>query len=394
MDETHESLGIYLARCREGTGLAHAEVETRAVEIGTPISRKALAAMEKGDRVPLISELRVLTDIYHIDFTEALEAYDQWASRRDVKVEWSIPDLDTLLKLAVSLWKIGKLRDALALFTFLRKRTEHLELGNPDRQRFLLAFATAVGSIGQHRIALEIAEQLLGERPRVSLVAAILCLAGVCWYRLGSPEPAMAFLIEAEAKAGENVRLKANILHAKANTLVLSGRYRQAGQMIEEARSLYRSVYDGYHDCKCYGTRFSAHAGLGEWEAALQNARDGRANAAEQGYDRLVAMRLQQEGKALIALEKHAEAIPVLLQGLAKTVSVGDRDTEFHCHFYLWRAYRALRAADGRRQEPVEKERGALQATMKCHQFVEEMSPEAEEIRSLMEQTEMFQRWS
>jgi tetratricopeptide (TPR) repeat protein len=389
MDETRKSLGAYLQRGRDGAGLSPGDVEIRSGELGTPISRNALDAMEQDERVPLISELRVLTDIYRIDFTEALETFDLWTSRPGAAVAWSMRDLDTLLQLAVGLWKIGKLRDALALFSLLRKRTEHLETGHPDRQKFLLAFATAVGSIGQHRLALEIAEDLLGERPRAPLAAAILCLAGVCWYRLGSPEPALEYLTRAEASAGNDTRLRANILHAKANTLVLSGRYRQAGEMIGQARKLYRSVYDGYHDCKCFGTKFAALAGLGEWSAALQTARDGRDRAAEQGYDRLVAMRLQQEGKALVALERPTEAIPVLREALEQTVSAGDRDTEFYCHFYLWRAYRALESEEGRRSE---RERSALQAAMECHRHVEERSPEAEEIRSLIEQRGVVRR--
>jgi hypothetical protein len=96
----------------------------------------------------------------------------------------------------------------------------------------------------------------------------------------------------------------------------------------------------------------------------------------ELGHDRLALMRQIDEGRTLVALGRADTATGVLHEALGTAGAKHDVLCQFHAHFYLWKAYTLLKQQDRAELE--------LQAAQYHSRFLDDKTPESEEIRQTM----------
>jgi membrane associated rhomboid family serine protease/tetratricopeptide (TPR) repeat protein len=347
------------------------EVQEQTGQTGKAIPFTTLAKVEQGRVDPGVMRLHQLLRLYNVPVQMAAELLDleQWSDEHVRQLEPEVLEAEGL-----SHWKKGDLKKALGYLYSVRESSSENANARLERQKTLLSFAVAAGTLGKYHLSRQIADDLLVEPPDPSLLVPVLLQLGVCWLRLGSPEAALAFLERAERHVRPKDLLhRAWILHQKAATLAATDELDEAEAELTKAIQAYRKAGDAQGENRALGVRIKLLRKQGRHADALKSAGAGRTHAEGHGFDRLTVLRRLDEGRAHVDLGEPATGIPLLREALASAISQKDQMAEFRAHHALWKAYQA--AGDGERADLE------LKAALYFVRFVDESTEEVAEIR-------------
>jgi len=359
---------------REELSLTLRDVEKKSAEGGgCPIPFTTLAKVEKAKVDPGLKRLYRLLNLYHLplqmvgDLLDLEELADILPADRNP---------ETLYKEGVKEWKGGDIRKGLAHLFTLR----HLVQGKPDsrivRQKSLLSFAVAAGSLGKFQLSRQIVDDILLEPPDPTLLVPVLIQAAHCWHWLGSGEAALAFLSRAEArlKPGEDQH-RAWIFHEKASVLVDLADFKHAESVLALALDSYEKAGDLYGVNRAMAVRTRLRFEQEDAAGALQAAQAARDHAARNGFDRLERLWRIEEGRAYLLLNDASSSLSSLSAALAESLLADDRIGQFYAHYYLWKARETIDDPGGAEVE--------LKSALYFERFVDEVTKETLDIRAL-----------
>jgi tetratricopeptide (TPR) repeat protein len=368
------SLAQCLRKRRRDLGLTLRQVEARTEKSGELVPFSTLAKIEQARIDPGTRRLALLMRLYGLPFQLAGDLIEL----EDLAGDWPAQtDPDLLYRKGVESWKRGDIRDGLAhLFSLRASSTD--ESDRPARQRALLSFAVAVGSLGKHRLSRQITEDLLLEQPERSLLVPVLVQASTAWRGLGALEPALAYIERAEAHLRpDDHRGRGWVLHGKSKILLRAGQLEEAEAEARRAISAYARAGESYGECAGDGVLIRVQQARCDFRRMLRVTRDAREKAEERGHEALAHLYRVSEAEAAIALGDRDEGLQLLRAALAGAVATGSQEVEFYAHYHLWKLHEAT--GDDERAT-VERD-----ASRYFVRFVEEPSQEAEEVRALPE---------
>jgi tetratricopeptide (TPR) repeat protein len=240
----------------------------------------------------------------------------------------------------------GRGRLAAALRTFEEVLAIAQECG--DRQseyygRENVGFVlTSQGRYAQARATLEIARTQAQELGVPRLVSATLRALGALYRAIFAVEQALACCQEAEATTGGigHKGDEAKVQHGLGLAWLMLGDCEEARRCLGRAAALAQEAQSPL-------TRLVVSHGLADLDlatgvpaAALSRATEVAEKAAALGWVELVAQARQQQGKALLALDRTEEAIGALRQALGIADEVGLPSVQWQTLAALGRAYR------------------------------------------------------
>jgi len=339
------------------------DVEEQSGKLGEAIPYSTLARVERGLIDPGIRRLHLLLRLYGVPLSLAGDMLDLeifGASPRGTPAE--------LEERGLTLWKAGKTKDALRHLFTIRRRIPDSPDHELARQRALLAFAVAAGSLGKRLLAREIVDGLLAEPPHPDLTVPVFIEAAVCWHWLGGKQTALAFLERAEKLAGKNPRHRAWIAHLKASTLVDLGDLKSAATAIRVARGAYRTTKDHWGMAKLQAAEVKLAFAQGLPARACELARAAQRHAATRGFPRLAILRQIEEGQAHFLLKRFDDALTTLTAALGGAQIQADPLAQFYAHYWRWKLFYTT----------AEPARAALerQSAEYFAQFVDDLTPE------------------
>jgi transcriptional regulator with XRE-family HTH domain len=358
----------FLRDLRRGRRLTLRDVERRSGEMGEVIPYSTLARMERGLIDPGIRRLHLLLRLYGVSLAVAGDLLD-------LELFGRVPrgDLADLEDRGVALWKQGKIKDAFRHLFAVRRREAKTAAEELVRQRALLAFAVAAGSLGRRMLAREIVDGLLAAPPHPDLAVAVFVEAAVCWHWLGGKQTALAFLERAERLAGSDLRERAWIAHLKTSVLVDLGDFAGAEAALETARRSYQRARDSWGTAKLFAAEVKLAFARGQPAMARAAAQAGEAYARRHRFARLQTLRKIEEGQALVLLGEPKEALPVLAAALSQAQEQEDPLAQFFAHY--WRCQAFLTTKD------LERARLERQSAEYFSRFVDDVTPEIAAIR-------------
>lgn len=358
---------------RKRRGWTLRDVENRTRSLGRPIPFATLAKVEQGRVDPGVRRFHTLLRVYDLPLALAQEALDLEEFAGELAVDGSTASLK---EDAVQSWKSGDLRRGFALFSTLQQRASQDPKNVLEQQKALLSLAMAVGSLGRFRLLRHIIEELLLAPPLPELMVPVLLQAAICWHWLGSGEVALGFLSRAEVHADpSDHRHAAWIAHERASTLASMGQLDEADRALAQAVAEYRADKNPFGESQALGVRVRLCFERGDTEGARRVAREARLHAEEHGFERLVALRSLDEGRAIFDLGNHTAGLGMLHDGLARAVANQDQVAQFYAHYFLWKAHA--------RQGEIARAEMELEVARYFVRFLDAAVPEAVEIREL-----------
>jgi len=338
-------------------------VSDRLAERGERIPVSTLARIEQGKLDPGVRRLHMLLELYRVpphlvaDLVELLE---------------------TLYSDGVAAWKRGDFPTGLACFFAIRKQVPTDDESRLLRQRATLGFSIAARNLGKFRLAKQMVDDLLCEPPSDSLLINVLVEASSLWRGLGSLEAALALVRQAATHLppGDSQE-SAWIRHQEARLLLEAGKLADAERILNAAIEHYRSQSDPYGEAKALNLRTGLLKRSGEPVAALATAREALQLAEEHQMEGVRLGAQLEMGQLQVETGEVEEGLRTLREGLGDSVTLGNRQGEFLAHYYLWKAHEELGDTDRARFE--------LQAARYFVRFIDDHSPEADEVRRLLD---------
>ena len=253
------------------------------------------------------------------------------------------------------------------------------------RQKATHTFAVAARDLGKLRLARQLVDELLCEPPDPTLISRVLILASTLWARQGSVEMALALIRRAAVhlRPGEH-REQAWVLHQEAKLLVAVGDAEDALPVLDRTARLYRKLGDGHGEVKTLIVRAGAHEARGDLNAAISCARRAIRLAQRRDLGLLGVSGRLELGRLLVASGSSDKGLEELRKVLSEALLLEDRIAEFYAHYHLWKTYELLD-----QREPMKFE---FQAAAHFVQFIDEPSPEADEIRRLAQERDRAAR--
>lgn len=368
------SLAQCLRKRRRDLGLTLRQVEARSGKAGELIPFSTLAKIEQARIDPGTRRLALLMRLYGLpfqlagDLIELEELSAAWPAEKDPEV---------LYRRGVESWRRGDIRAGLAHLFSLRAASKD-DSGRPARQRALLSFAVAVGSLSKYRLSRQIVEDLLLEDLEPPLLVPVLVQASTAWRGLGALEPAMAYVERAETHLRpDDHQQRGWVLHGKSKILLRAGQPDAAEAEVRRAINAYRKAGDSFGECAADRVLIRARRARGSFRDMLRVARAARSKAEERGHEALAHLYRVSEAEATIAQGDRDQGLLFLRRALAGAVATGSQEVEFYAHYHLWKLYEST--GDDERAT-VERD-----ASRYFVRFVAEPSEEAEEVRALPE---------
>lgn len=370
------AVGRLLRQRRKELRLTLREVSERMAEIGEPFPTSTLVRVEQGKLDPGVRRLHLLLRLYNVpahlvsDLVELEElAVEEPAGK----------DLETLFRDGIAHWKRGNVGEALSHLFAIRQHVPADEKSRVLRQNATHTFAVAARELGKLRLARQLVDDLLCEPPDPSLMARVLILASTLWNRQGSVEMALALIRRAadHVRPGDH-KEQAWILHHEAKLLVAVGELDEATQVLDRAARLYRKLKNVHGEIQTMIVRVSALEEAGDPDAAISCARKVIRMAERNDHALLAVSGRLDLGRLLVTHGAPEKGLEELRKVLSEAVLLEDRIAEFYAHYQLWKAYQTLGQS-----EPMKFE---FQAAAHFVQFIDEPSPEAEEIRRLADE--------
>jgi len=346
-------------------------VESRSRELGRPIPFATLAKVEQGKVDPGLRRLHALLRIYDLPLGLAQDVLDLEEFAGEVPSD--VP-ASTLYEDAVRYWKAGDLRQGFAHLAELRVRTAKDDSDRTLQQKAMLTISIVAGSLGRHRLARLMIDELLLTPPEPELLVAVLVQAASCWHWLGSGEAALGFLSRADANAKPGDQRQAGwIAHERASTLTTMGRWDEADVESKIAVAAYVAAGDTHGECRARGVQVRLRFDRGDYDDAYAVAVAARTRSIECGHQRIAVHRTLDIGRIRSAQGRYEQAVNALNESLAQSTESQDKVVQFHCHYHLWKAH--LRAHDFARADE------ALASARYLEQFLDIAGPEAQEVR-------------
>ncbi len=368
------ALAKFLRSKREELGLSLRDVERKSAETGEPIPFSTLARVEQGKHDPGVRRLHKLLDLYRVPphLVSDLIELEGRAGKEPPR-----GDLETLYREGVEHWRRGDIQSGLAYLFSVRQHVSSDPASRLLRQKAMLAFAAAARDLGRHRLAREVVEDLLCEGPDPSLVVHLMVLSSSVWARLGSLHAATAFAAHAVTLLPpNNPELGAWVYHQQSQVYRAEGDLERAETALGRAIDCYRAIGDSYGEARALLAGGRIAEARGDLAEAVARAR--RLIKLEGlGRDSLFVTTARIElGRLLVRTGAIDEGLAVLREGLGQAVALADHHGEFIAHYHLWKAYVRLEDKDRARFE--------LGAARYFVRFVDDASPEANEIRKLV----------
>jgi len=288
-------------------------------------------------------------------------------------------DLQTLYDDGVAAWKRGDFPTGLACFFAVRKEVPTDDESRLMRQRASLGFAIAARNLGKFRLARQIVDDLLCEPPADSLLINVLVEASSLWHGLGSLETALALVRQAAThlEPGDNPE-SAWVRHQEARLVLEDGKLGDAAEILDAAIRHYRALSDRYGEARALNLRTGLLKKGGEPDAALETAREAHRLAEEHQLEGVQLGAQLEIGQLQTEVGDVDEGLRTLREALGEAVRLGNRHGEFLAHYYLWKTHEKLGDTDRARFE--------LQAARYFVRFIDNHSPESEEVRKLIDE--------
>jgi tetratricopeptide (TPR) repeat protein len=352
-------------------------VSERLAERGDRIPVSTLARIEQGKLDPGVRRLHLLLDLYRVPPHLIADLVELELMSDQAPVEG---DLDTLYKTGVECWKQGEFSKGLACFFAVRQHVPTDDDSKLLRQRASLGFAIAARNLGKFRLARQIVEELLCEPPEPSLLVNLLVLSSALWHGLGSVEVALAMVRQAATHLDEDDGgpETAWVRHQEARLVVETGELADAEQLLDGAIEHYRAQADPYGETRALILRAGVLERQGSSEAALASTREAVRLAELHGLEGVQLGAQLELGHLLAKTGAVDEGLQTLMTAQAQAVRLGRRNAEFLAHYYLWKTHRMLGDTDRARFE--------FQACSYFVRFIDEHSPEADEVRQLLDE--------
>lgn len=347
------------------------EVEDRSRVFGVPIPFTTLGKIERGIVDPGMPRLNSLCRVYGISLQIAGDVLDL---EKGVPIDADERSAAVLLDEAADAWKHGDIRNAMAVLAALRA---HTGMPTLERQRTLLDFAILAGSLGRYQVSQAVIDDLLLESPLPELLVRVLVQAAVCWHRRGCGDAALGFLARAEQiLQPDDAGQLAYVAHETASTLTSMGQLDRAEMELDRALVAYREAGNVYGEGGAQGVGIRIAMCQKDYQLAAKRAQASLDHARHHDLERLICLRLIDQGKALLELKRFAETHACLDEALALALVKQDHPAQFFVYHARWRA----RLAEGDR----ERAQLELSATQYAMRYVDEAGPEAQEVRGTM----------
>lgn len=371
---TSPAVADLLRHRRQALGLTLRAVEKLAADAGNPIPYSTLARVEQGLLDPGVKRLQQLLRLYQIPLQVAGDALDvEDMASKPIAEE----DPSKIYKLAVAAWERGDNSEALSALLAFRLRVD--ELDRKLRQKATLTFAAMVSSLGKHRLAKHLLDDLLMQGIDPEFRVHLLLQTAVTWRCLGGLEAALAFLERAKARAKRGTaQQSAWILHEHALISIDLGNTAEARKLLEQALTKYQRANDQAGYGRVLGVQLRLLLENGEGAAAMELVRKALFHASRHRLQRIETHRRIDEGRAYILLGNLAAAIDAFEKALALAISTDDRAARCFAHYHLWDAYRRSGELDRARVE-----RDAAQYYMS---FTDSTTPEVRRMRDRLAQ--------
>jgi tetratricopeptide (TPR) repeat protein len=380
------AVGRLLRRRRSELRLSLKQVSDHVALSGDRIPVSTLARIERGELDPGIVRLNKLLRLYRIRPHLVSDLMDL----EELAVEAPVgKDIKTLYADGVKHWEQGNTAQGLAHLFAVRELVPDDPESKVLRQKATLAFAVFARNLGKFELAHQMVEDLLREPPDSSVLLSVLVLGAAVWYGLGSLEMAFALLARAELHVDpKEQRQVAWTFHEKGRLLALAGEPEQAEEALTRAIEAYQAVADPYGESKALLARVGALVAAHRFPEALEVAREVLARSERLGHPQLALSARTLIGRSLVASGRVADGLETLSEALAQAMSRKDRHGQFLAHYWLWKAFGAAREMDRAELE--------LESARYFVRFVDEVSPEADEVRKLkvrgIDDTERFAR--
>lgn len=354
--------------------------ERLQTEEGERLPTSTLVRIEQGKLDPGVRRLHLLLRLY--DLPAHLVA-DVVQMEQLAAEEPAGKDLESLYLEGVECLKRGDIYQGLANLFAVRLNSPQDEDDESRllRQRATLAFASAARDTGKVQLAKYLLDDLLCEPPEESLLVDTLVQASVVWNALGSHQVALALARQAATHVEEDDHERlARVRHQEAKLLLRGGDHEAARETVESAIELYRAMNDTVGEVRAMLVSAQALEAARDVPGAIRTARKAVQMADEQGYELLAAAGRLELGRVLVQSGELKTGIRELRRAQATAVLHEDKNSEFHAHFNLWKAYD--QAGDR------ERSRFEYQAARYFLEFINPSTPEAREMSQLVAREE------
>lgn len=354
------------------------EVSGRLKERGSTIPVSTLARIEQGKHDPGIRRLHQLLRLYRIPPQLAADLVEL----EDLATEQPLGrDLGVLYQEGLEHWRAGDYAKGLAYLFAVRQYVPFDDASKLLRQRATLVFAIQARTLGKFRLAREIVDDLLCEPPDPSIQVNVFVLAASVWQRLGSLEMARALVGHAERwleERGEtSTQQAAWVYHQKAKVLLASGRIEDANETLDRAIALFSVLGDTVGEGLAHISRVGTREATGDLEEAHARTEEAIAFGEHHGHPQIAVLGVIELGRLSIRTGRVTEGVKTLEQALSRALAIGDRHVEFLAHYHLWKAFTGMPNLDRARVE--------FEAAKYFVRFTDESSPEADEVRELID---------
>jgi len=357
---------------RRELGLTLRDVQNLTKESGKPIPHSTLARIESGRLDPGVRRLQQLLRLYRLPAQAAGDLLDLESVAGAVPFE---RDPIKLRDRAVEAWRAGRVPEAMACFFEFRERAgKTSDLPADVRQDAVLTFAVAAGSLGKHRIARHILEDLLLEKLSVPILVRTLVQLSVSWHALGSTEAALAFLERAAVHTGpKDHRGRLWIEHQRALVHLDLEQFEAAKRHLDLALEASRAAKSPQDQVRLLLSLAHLHYDAGRGKDAVLAGRRAETFARRHGFARSRLFAQLETARGLLLDHDVAGSRARLRTVLADSVTSDDNVIRFYTHYYLWKT----ELAGG---EPARADVELREAAYFVR-FVDQTSPEVVEVR-------------
>ncbi len=371
--KTSREVSRFLRQRRQRLSLSLRDVSARLAETGERFPPSTLARIEHGKLDPGVWRLHQLLKLYDVPphlVADLIELEEQSVEQPPAG------DLETLFRDGFEYWKQGNTAKGLAYLFAVRQYVPRTPEALRLRQEATLALAVCAQNLGKFELAHQIVDDLLREPPDPSLRINVLVFAASVWRGIGSLDAAMAFQDRAESLLSpEDHKRRAWVLHEKARLLYFAGRPAEATETISRAIESYRTLGDLYGEGKARLARVDFVTREGKLEQAAEEARDVVEFARKHAHAKVELSARIKLGALEVALGSAQRGLDTLLEALGHAVSLRNHHGQFLGHYHLWKTYARLGECERARIE--------LESAGYFVRFVDEVSPEADEVRRL-----------
>jgi tetratricopeptide (TPR) repeat protein len=366
------AVGRLLRQRRKEMRLTLREVSERMADRGDRIPTSTLVRIEQGKLDPGVRRLHLLLRLYDLPAHLVADLVELEGLAVEPPAE---TDPEALFREGVECLQRGDVSSGLAYLFALRERVGNDDAGRLMRQKAILTFAVTARNLGKFRLARQLVDELLCEPPDPSLRVNVLVLASSLWRGLGSLDAALAFVRQAAAVVHEERPQEAAwVSHQEAKLLLQAGRPADGHAGVDRAVAHYRAAGDTYGELGALVLRVHLLEHEGRLEAAMDVAREIIDNAEKHEHARWVNAGRLELGRLQVLTGAVDEGLEALDEGLRHAVLIKDRHLEFSARYYLWKAHGSLGDRDRARFE--------LQAAKYLVRFLDDYSPEADEVRA------------